>query len=117
MSVRCQTDILIPSSLLVSTAFAATGVTILGIGEKAVTDILFGREKLVNRELKVRENLTGILLAANTAVRAVAARQTDIIRRHEQLDIAFQTDNRELAESDKQLVAIVAQYQIIAAKP
>ena len=93
---------------------AAVGIT--RIDKQAVGNILLGREKLVDRELEVCENLTGVLLSANTAVRAVAARQADIKRRHEQLDIALQTNDRELTQGDEKLVSVIAQHQIVTVK-
>lgn len=100
--------------ITVATAAASVGIT--RIDEQPVGCILLGREKLVDRELEVGKNLTGILLPANTAVRAVAARQADVKCRHEQLDIALQADNSELAQGNEQLVAVVAQHQVIAAE-
>lgn len=84
---------------------------------QAVRAILLRREKFINRELEIRKNRAGILcLAGGTAVRAVAARQTDIKCRHQQLDVTLQTDDGELPQRDKQLVALIVKHQIVSAK-
>lgn len=85
-------------------------------GEQTARLVALRREKGIDREIEVREDLARVLLPADTAVRAVAPRQTYVIRGHEQLNIALQPDNGELSQSDEQLVAIIAEHQIIPAK-
>lgn len=85
-------------------------------GEQTACLVALRREKGIDREIEVREDLARVLLSADTAVRAVAPRQAYVIRRHEQLNIALQPDNGELSQSDEQLVAIIAEHQIIPAK-
>ena len=75
--------------------------------EKAVCTLSARREESVNGEIEVRENLAGVGLTADITVRAVAARQTDIVGRHKQLNVSFKADDGELAERYEQLVAVV----------
>ena len=84
--------------------------------EKAVCTLSARWEESVNREFKVRENLAGVGLTADITVRAVAARQTDIVGRHKQLNVTFKADDGELAECYEQLVAVVRKHKIIPVK-
>ena len=84
--------------------------------EKAVCTLSARREESVNGEIEVRENLAGVGLTADITVRAVAARQTDIVGRHKQLNVSFEADDGELAERYEQLVAVVRKHKIIPVK-
>lgn len=95
---------------------AAPGLRRAAATTAAVRTIHLGREEFVDRELKVREYSAGILCFAGTAVRAVAARHADVVRWHEQLDIALQTDDRKLSQRYKQLIALVVKNDVVAAE-
>lgn len=77
---------------------------------------LLRREKGVDGEVEAREDLARILLTADTAVRAVAPRQTYVVSGHEQLNVTLEPDDRELAEGYEQLIAIVAEHEIVTAE-
>ena len=83
------------SSCVSTTAFAGAAAAVRAARTgHTVTVLLLGREKLVDWELKIGKDCAGILLsAASAAVGAIAPRQTDIERGHQQLDIALQADD------------------------
>ncbi len=75
-------------------------------------------EELVNRELKAVKYIArifGFITACACAV-AVTFWHTDIISRHQKLNITFQTHDGELAQSDKQAIAIRIECNVLAAK-
>ena len=77
---------------------------------------LCGGKKGVDGEVEAREDLARVLFTADTAVRAVAPRQTYVVSGHEQLNVALKSDDRELTEGYEQLIAIVAEHEIITAE-
>lgn len=87
-----------------------------GAGKQAIRTLTARREKGVDGEVEVREYLARVGFAADVAVRAVATRQADVVGRHEQLNVAFEADDGELAEGNEQLVAVVRQHKLIAAE-
>ena len=74
------------------------------------------REEFINREVKAREYLAWVFgaVAADTGITAILLRHTNIICRHQQLDIALELDDRELTNGDNQLVAGGIQSQILS---
>ena len=75
------------------------------------------REEGIDRELEAVKDLAGIFgLTASARAVAVTLGHADVIRRHQQLNIAFQTHDRELTDGNKQTVARIAQIQFFAAK-
>ena len=105
------------AGIVIAAAAAAAIVIDAGCtGKQTACFVALRREKGVNREVEVREDLARVLLTADTAVRAVAPRQTYVVGGHEQLDVALEPDDRELTEGDEQLVAVVAEHQIVAAE-
>lgn len=78
--------------------------------------VILGREELVNRELKGREQLAGVLVLAADAVglRAVLVGHADVEGGHQELDIALELDDRELAQRDAEQVAVGAHIERLA---
>lgn len=73
------------------------------------------RKKFLHRKFKPAEHLAGILLlAASTGAAAILGRHTDVVRRHEQLNVALQANDGELSQRDKQLFHAGIQNNIIA---
>ena len=97
---------------------AATAIVIYAgtAGEQTACLVALRREKGVDGEVEAREDLARILLTADTAVRAVAPRQTYVVSGHEQLNVALEPDDRELTEGYEQLIAIVAEHEIVTAE-
>lgn len=97
---------------------AATAIVIYAgtAGEQTACLVALRREKGVDGEVEAREDLARILLTADTAVRAVAPRQTYVVSGHEQLNVALKSDDRELTEGYEQLIAIVAEHEIVTAE-
>ena len=87
-----------------------------GAGKQAIRTLTARREKGVDGEVEVREYLARVGFATDVAVRAVAARQADVVGRHEQLNVALKSDDRELTEGYEQLIAIVAEHEIVTAE-
>ena len=87
-----------------------------GAGKQAIRTLTARREKGVDGEVEAREDLARVLLTADTAVRAVAPRQTYVVSGHEQLNVALKSDDRELTEGYEQLIAIVAEHEIVTAE-
>ena len=65
---------------------------------------LFRREKFIHRETETTEKLAGIFPISAAA--AFLFRKTDIVRRHDQLDISLQLDDAELAQSGIELSSL-----------
>lgn len=82
-----------------------------------VRAVTAGREKLLYREVKPFKHIARIFRTTTVSIisrtAAILRRHTDIICRHEQLNIPFQTNNRELAKCDIQLFDVIAQNDII----
>lgn len=97
---------------------AATAIVIYAgtAGEQTACLVALRREKGVDGEVEAREDLARVLLTADTAVRAVAPRQTYVVSGHEQLNVALKSDDRELTEGYEQLIAIVAEHEIVTAE-
>ena len=108
---------IIPATTVVAAATAAAIVIYAGTaGEQTACLVALRREKGVDGEVEAREDLARILLTADTAVRAVAPRQTYVVSGHEQLNVALKSDDRELTEGYEQLIAIVAEHEIVTAE-
>ena len=105
------------SAGIIAAAAAAAIVIYAGTaGEQTACLVALRREKGVDGEVEAREDLARVLLTADTAVRAVAPRQTYVVSGHEQLDVALKSDDRELTEGYEQLIAIVAEHEIVTAE-
>ena len=80
----------------------------------AVSTRPVGREELVDGELHVTEDLTGILLAGAAVAGAFLLRHAVVIDRDEQLGVPLQADEGELAKRDVEPLALAAEVQIAA---
>lgn len=102
-------------SAAASAAFILFRVTAAVLVEIARCAAPVLREKFLHREFKPVEHLAGILLlAASTGAAAILGRHTDVVRRHEQLNVALQANDGELSQRDKQLFHAGIQNNIIA---
>lgn len=83
---------------------------------RTVTGRIIPWEKFIYRKFKSFEDITWVLCSAIRAAAASAFlnRHADIICRHQQLNIPFQTDNGKLPQCDIQLAHAVIQNDIIA---
>lgn len=107
---------IIAAAGIVIAAAAAIVIYAGTAGEQTACLVALRREKGVDGEVEAREDLARVLLTADTAVRAVAPRQTYVVSGHEQLDVALKSDDRELTEGYEQLIAIVAEHEIVTAE-
>ena len=115
--VKAATGIIAAAGIVIAAAAAAAIVIYAGTaGEQTACLVALRREKGVDGEVEAREDLARVLLTADTAVRAVAPRQTYVVSGHEQLDVALEPDDRELTEGYEQLIAIVAEHEIVTAE-
>lgn len=114
---RLSAGIIAAAGIVIAAAAAAAIVIYAGTaGEQTACLVALRREKGVDGEVEAREDLARILLTADTAVRAVAPRQTYVVSGHEQLNVALKSDDRELTEGYEQLIAIVAEHEIVTAE-
>lgn len=116
---RLSARIIAAAGIVIAAAAAAAAAIVIyagTAGEQAACLVALRREKGVDGEVKAREDLARVLLTADTAVRAVAPRQTYVVSGHEQLDVALEPDDRELTEGYEQLIAIVAEHEIVTAE-
>lgn len=114
---RLSAGIIATAGIVIAAAAAAAIVIYAGTaGEQTACLVALRREKGVDGEVEAREDLARVLLTADTAVRAVAPRQTYVVSGHEQLNIALKSDDRELTEGYEQLIAIVAEHEIVTAE-
>lgn len=116
---RLSAGIIAAAGIVIAAAAAAAAAIVIyagTAGEQTACLVALRREKGVDREVKAREDLARVLLTADTAVRAVAPRQTYVVSGHEQLDVALEPDDRELTEGYEQLIAIVAEHEIVTAE-
>lgn len=107
---------IIAAAGIVIAAAAAIVIYAGTAGEQTACLVALRREKGVDGEVKAREDLARVLLTADTAVRAVTPRQTYVVSGHEQLNVALKSDDRELTEGYEQLIAIVAEHEIVTAE-
>lgn len=107
---------IIAAAGIVIAAAAAIVIYAGTAGEQTACLVALRREKGVDGEVEAREDLARVLFTADTAVRAVAPRQTYVVSGHEQLDVALKPDDRELTEGYEQLIAIVAEHEIVTAE-
>ena len=77
---------------------------------------MVGREELTHRELDLPEQLAGVLLTAVAAAVTVLLGHAVVVSGHEQLNVALKSDDRELTEGYEQLIAIVAEHEIVTAE-
>lgn len=113
-----RVDRLSAGIIIAAAAAAAAAIVIYAgtAGEQTACLVALRREKGVDGEVEAREDLARVLLTADTAVRAVAPRQTYVVSGHEQLNVALEPDDRELTEGYEQLIAIVAEHEIVTAE-
>ena len=83
------------------------GATVLAVGLRKIA--FLWREKFIHRELEVLEKSTRILGVTS----AFLVGHTEIIGRHQQLDVPLQLDDAELAQRNVKLTAFVGNHQII----
>ena len=107
---------IIAAAGIVIAAAAAIVIYAGTAGEQTACLVALRREKGVDGEVEAREDLARVLLTADTAVRAVAPRQTYVVSGHEQLNVALEPDDRELTEGYEQLIAIVAEHEVVTAE-
>lgn len=107
---------IIAAAGIVIAAAAAIVIYAGTAGEQTACLVALRREKGVDGEVEAREDLARVLLTADTAVRAVTPRQTYVVSGHEQLNVALKSDDRELTEGYEQLIAIVAEHEIVTAE-
>lgn len=114
---RLSAGIIATAGIVIAAAAAAAIIIYAGTaGEQTACLVALRREKGVDGEVEAREDLARVLLTADTAVRAVAPRQTYVVSGHEQLNVALKSDDRELTEGYEQLIAIVAEHEIVTAE-
>ena len=115
--IGLSAGIIAAAGIVIAAAAAAAIVIYAGTaGEQTACLVALRRKKGVDGEVEAREDLARILLTADTAVRAVAPRQTYVVSGHEQLNVALKSDDRELTEGYEQLIAIVAEHEIVTAE-
>lgn len=116
---RLSAGIIAAAGIVIAAAAAAAAAIVIyagTAGEQTACLVALRREKGVDGEVEAREDLARVLLTADTAVRAVAPRQTYVVSGHEQLNVALKSDDRELTEGYEQLIAIVAEHEIVTAE-
>lgn len=116
---RLSARIIAAAGIVIAAAAAAAAAIVIyagTAGEQTACLVALRREKGVDGEVEAREDLARVLLTADTAVRAVAPRQTYVVSGHEQLNVALKSDDRELTEGYEQLIAIVAEHEIVTAE-
>lgn len=72
-----------------------------------------GREKLVDGELDLPEQVAGVLLAFVAVAGALLVGYAVVVHRDQQLGVPFQTDHGELAQGDEQAVDVSAGHQLL----
>lgn len=82
---------------------------------RAIPAVIVPREKFIHWKFKPFKNITRILRLAvrTTAAGAFLDRHADVICRHQQLNIPFQTDNGKLPQRYIQFSDAVIQNDII----
>ena len=91
-------------ALGLATAATATAISILCLRDFTLS----GREKLIHRELEVLEERAGIIGITG----AFLVGHTEIIGRHQQLNITLQLDDAELSQRYKKLATFAVDHQI-----
>ena len=92
--------------------FRVTAAVLVEIARRAASVL---REKFLHRKFKPAEHFAGVLLlAASASAAAILGGHTDVIRRHEQLNVTLQANDGELPQRDKQLFHAGIQNNIVA---
>ena len=86
---------------------AAAGAAVFGLDARFV----FPGEERVHREIDLAEDLAGAFRARAAHRRAGLRRNAVVERRDEQLRVAFEPDDGELSNRDKQALAFAGQHQ------
>ena len=107
-------------ALLLWVSVSAIVAVLLGAFIVAGIAQAVGREKLVDREFNVLEQIAGVFAAAAAAASAARAavavliRHTVVEHRHQQLAVPLQTDDGKLTQGHKGPAVIVAHGQVAA---
>lgn len=72
------------------------------------------REKFIHRELETIEYITRVLCIIRAVAAAFTLRHADVKRRHQQLNIPLETQNRKLSQCYKKAISVAVQRNVLS---